>query len=373
MVHLTLARTRPDQRRPSETDRAPEQPPQRTDLEKPRRILLIRPSALGDVCRTVPVLASLRAAFPDSEIDWLVQDGFAPAIAAHPALTNVIPFPRKQVAIPRLWRPGAAATLFRLIRSLRDAHYDLVLDCQGLGRSGLFAWLTRAPRRVGFSNARELGWIGSNERINVPENLHTVDRMLALIEGAGVPAVHGMRLYTTEDDQFTARTLVPFTRYAVIAPTSRWPGKRWPIDRFTALTHELLALTAIESIAIVGGPDERDQCTPLLELARANSRVIDLVGKTPIGVLLAVIERAALVIANDSAPVHMAVGFDRPLVALFGPTRTDLVGPYRREQDVIRATTHIDRNLHKDAAIGAAAMSTIQTQTVIDAALKRLI
>lgn len=341
-------------------------------MEKPRRILLIRPSALGDVCRTVPVLASLRAAFPDAAIDWLVQDGFAPAIAAHPALTRVIPFPRKQVAIPRLWRPSAAATLLRLIGALRDARYDLVFDCQGLGRSGVFAWLTRAPRRVGFSNARELGWIGSNERIDVPENLHTVDRMLALIAGAGVPPVRDVRLFTTEADRGAAPKLTQASRYAVIAPTSRWPGKRWPIERFTALAHELLALTSIESIAIVGGPDERDQCGPLLELARANGRVIDLVGRTPIGVLMAIIERAALIIANDSAPVHMAVGFDRPLVALFGPTRTDLVGPYRREQDVIRATTDIHRNLHKDAAIGAAAMGAIQTHTVIEAALKRL-
>ncbi len=354
------------------TDRARGQPRRRTHLETPRRILIIRPSALGDVCRTVPVLASLRARFPEAEIDWLVQDSFAAAIAAHPALTRVVPFPRREVALSRLWRPGAARTLYSFLKLLNKCSYDLVVDCQGLGRSGFFAFVTRAPRRVGYADARELGWLGVNERVVVPRDMHAVDRMLALIEGRGVPAVRDMRLHTTPGDREAARALVGAERYAVVAPTSRWAGKRWPIERFAELARVVLERSTIGAIAVVGGPGERDQCGPLLELTRGGGRVVDLVGKTPIGVLMAIIERASLVVANDSAPVHMAVGFDRPLVALFGPTLPELVGPYRRERDVVQGDLSFGRNQHKDETVGISAMSAIPASVVIDAALSRL-
>lgn len=284
-------------------------------MENPRRILLIRPSALGDVCRTVPVLASLRARFPEARIDWLVQEGFEPAVTAHPALTTVVTFPRRAVALGRLWRPGAARRLRAFLRSLAEPAYDLVIDCQGLGRSGFFARATGAPRRVGYANAAELGWLGLTERHAIDRQRHTVDRMLALVERAGIPPVLDMRLYTTEADRIAADDLVRADRYALIAPTSRWPGKRWPIDRYAELARALLT-TSLDAIVIVGGPDEREQCASILEVVRHEPRLRDAVGRTSIGTLMALVERAAIVVANDSAPVHMAVGFERPLVAL---------------------------------------------------------
>lgn len=341
-------------------------------MENPSRVLLIRPSALGDVCRTVPVLASLRVRFPDAKIDWLVQSDFAPAVAAHPALTRVVPFPRREVALARLWRPSAAAALARFLDSLGSGHYGLVIDCQGLGRSGFFTFLTRAPRRVGYANAGELGWMGLTERHFVPRDLHAVDRMLALIDAAGIPPVRDLRLYTTHEDDDAALRLVGSGRHVVIAPTSRWPGKRWPIERFAEVARALLDRPGVDRVVVLGGPKEEDQCGALLELARETTSVVNLVGRTSIGVSMSIIKRAALVLANDSAPMHMAVGFDRPLVALLGPTRADLVGPYGRLQDVIQMIRNIPKNRHKDQAFGRAAMEAIPSRLVIDAAMHRL-
>jgi lipopolysaccharide heptosyltransferase I len=340
-------------------------------LENPRRILIIRPSALGDVARTVPVLASLRARYPNAEIDWLVQAGFEPVIASHPALTRPLIFPRHDISLRRLWRADARRTLADFLLSLRAPRYDLVIDCQGLGRSGLFARATRAPRRIGFANARELGWLGVNERHPIPRTLHTVDRMLALLECAGINPLRDLRLYSHESDRVAASEIVATDSPILLAPTSRWPGKRWPPERFAHLAAALLD-RGFAPIVLVGGPSERDQCAPLLTLAARRPGLIDLVGRTPVGLLLAIIERARLVIANDSAAVHIAVGFDRPLVALYGPTRTDLVGPYRRERDVIQASTPPRGNRHKDATAGRAAMNAITLDQVLDAALARL-
>ncbi len=336
------------------------------------RILIIRPSALGDVCRSVPVLASLRRAFPAARIDWLVQDTFAPAIAHHPALTTVVPFARRAL--------GASASRGRLgkslafLKSLREARYDLVFDMQGLARSGLFAWATRAPRRVGFANAREMGWLGVNERHSVASSMHSVDRMLELLRRAGVEPVTDMRLYAPPADREAAAAdpTLAGKRYAVVAPTSRWPGKRWAPDRFAGLAAHLLARAPLDAVVIVGSASERDQCDPLTALASTDARVIDRIGTTSIGALMALIERAAIVIANDSAALHMAVGFDRPLVALYGPTRIDLVGPYRRDRDVIQHTTPSDALDHKDEQTGRALMDRITVDEVLEQASRSL-
>lgn len=326
----------------------------------------------------MPVLASLRARHPHARIDWLVRDAFAAAVAAHPALSAVVPFERSRVALGRLWRHDGRDALSRFLRSLSRAGYDEVYDCQGLGRSGFFAWVTRARRRVGFRDAREMGWMGLNRRVSVPRDMHTVDRMMALVEGpessggAENPPVRDMRLYTREADRQTLHARMGSEPYALVAPTSAWAGKRWPAERFAAATRALLARGGVTRVAIVGGPGERTQCGPLLELAAADPRVVDLVGATSVGELMAAVEGAALVVANDSAAVHMAVGFDRPLVALYGPTRVDLVGPYRREADVIQAIAPRRGNEHKDEAVGRAAMEAIDTHRVIEACFERL-
>ncbi len=300
-------------------------------MSDPARVLIIRPSALGDVCRSVPVLASVRRRWPTAHIDWLVQDSFADAVRHHPMLSGVVEFPRRALGeAMRAMRLGAGAAY---LRSLARARYDLVLDMQGLARSGLFAWATRAPRRVGFANAREGGWLGCNERHVVPESMHAVDRMLDLLGRAGIEPVRDMRLYASEPDRAWVRNDFRLTsgRYAVIAPTSRWESKRWPSDRFAHVARSLLERELC--VAVVGSRGEREQCAPLIELAKREPRVIDLVGSTSVGQLMALIEGSRLTIANDSAALHMAVGFDRPYVGLYGPTRLDLVGPYAGERE----------------------------------------
>lgn len=339
-------------------------------MNDPERILIIRPSALGDVCRSVPVLVSLRRAFPTARIDWLVQDAFADAVRWHPDLSEAVPFERRRLG--SLLRAGRVDDLLEWLESLRRARYDLVLDCQGLLRSGLIALATGAPRRVGYANARELGWLGLNERHHVPADLHAVDRMLELVRHAGVEPVRDMRLYTGEPARQWVRTHPALAApYAVVAPTSRWPGKRWPADRFAHVARHLVSRGL--TVALVGGPSERGQCVPLLDLAARDARVVDLIGRTSVAQLMALIESSRLVIANDSAALHMAVGFDRPTVALYGPTRIDLVGPYRRDDDVIQHTRPGDTLDHKDEPTGRALMARITTEEVIAKAEARLL
>jgi len=313
----------------------------------PERILIIRPSALGDIVRTVPVLAALRARYPDAQIDWMVRDTFVDAVTPHPALDGVVPFAR--AALGRQTRRGRFGDLRRWLGVLRRTRYDAVLDCQGLFRSGFFSFATGAARRIGYRDASEFSWIFHNERIPAPRAMHTVDRALALAAACGADTSEpDLTLYAQDEERSQAVIEYP-EPYAVLAPTSAWPAKCWPIDRFVELAKHLADHPALGRIIIVGGPGERLHCAPLLELAERHPRITDRVGSTSIALLMAIIERAKLVVANDSAPLHMAVGFKRPLVALLGPTDPKLACPYGRADDVIQHTEPGDEFYFRDA------------------------
>lgn len=333
----------------------------------PTRILLIRPSALGDVCRSVPVLVSLKRAFPDASIHWLVQDSFADAIRHHPDLTAVVPFARK--ALGRDARRLRLGSVMKWLGKLRHERYDMVIDAQGLARSAIFTRVTGARQRIGYANAAECGWIAYNTRVNAPMANHTVDRMLALAQAAGADIIPNMKLHAGPDELSDVAVEYP-EPYAVLAPTSRWAAKRWPADRFTELARRLLD-SGVQRIIVVGGPGERDQCPELIKLAADHPRLTDRIGTTTIGQLMAIIARSKLVVANDSAALHMAVGFDRPMVGLFGPTDIARVGPYRRDADVIQHITPADSLDHKaDASV--ALMERITVDEVAAACTDRL-
>lgn len=321
------------------------------------------------MCRTVPVLVSLRRRYPDAEINWLVQAEFADAIRAHPDLSAVVPFDRRGMKLRAFAGRAGWRSLRALVDVIRDGKYDLVLDCQGLARSGFFTWVSRAPHRVGYSNAEELASLGYTHRVDAPLTWHTVDRMLTLVGALGVAPIRDLTLYTPPECFAEFPKELEGTRFAVIAPTSRWPGKRWPADRFAQVADALLRERSVDAVAVVASGSERDQCGPVL--ARAEGGIVDLVGKTTVGGLMGVIERSAIVIANDSAALHMGVGFNRPLVGIFGPTRIDLVGPYARERDVVQAEAPDPGGTHKDPT-GVELMERVSADTVIRAAMERV-
>lgn len=287
-----------------------------------QRILIIRPSALGDVARTVPCLVALRRAYPGATIDWLVDSRFVDAVRDHPALNGVMPFERHRLA-----------AVWPLLRRLRGAKYDLVFDLQGLARSGLFAWATRAAVRVGYANARELGWLGTNRRHRIERSVHAMERMLGLLEAEGIEPAGALTLHVPEDDRgwaeahFAERQLRG-ERYACVAPTARWGCKCWPPRKYAELTRRLLGHSKIDEVFVLATPAEM----PGIAEAFRETLPADLLGRicfapTTVGQMMDVIARATLLVGNDSAPLHLAVGLGTPTVSLFGPTDPAVVGP----------------------------------------------
>jgi heptosyltransferase I len=295
----------------------------------PPRVLIIKPSAIGDVVHALPVLNLLRRKWPAAHTAWLVMPVAANLLEGHPQLDEVILFDRRQFS--RAWRsPRAMLALLRFTRSLRD-RFDLVIDLQGLFRSGWLAGRTGAAARIGFANAREFAWAFYTRRFRIDTiEQHAIDRYLKLAAAVGCETEPVEFVFaTTPEDRAYAQTLAPNgAPYAVLMPGTNWPTKRWPIERFAAMVAPLRARFGLQSL-IAGGPGD-------IELAREIPGAIDLTGKTTLRQLTALLERADLVIANDSGPMHIAAALGRPLVTAFGPTNPIRTGPYRRDDSVIR-------------------------------------
>lgn len=296
----------------------------------PARILIIKPSAIGDVVHALPVLNLVRRRWPAAHVAWLVTPACAGLLDGHPQLDEVIRFERGRFAAG--WRsPAAAAGLFRFARELRARAFDLVIDLQGLFRSGWLARQTRAPVRIGFANAREFAPVFYTHRVPVGDvEQHAVDRYLTLAEalGCGRDPVE-FRFATDDADRASVSQLLGSDEpYAVLLPGTNWPTKRWPVEHFAATVAPLRQRFGLRSV-IAGAPSDR-------ALAAQIPDSLDLTGRTTLRQLVALLERAAVVIANDSGPMHIAAALGRPLVTPYGPTSPVRTGPYHRMDAVIR-------------------------------------
>jgi len=304
-----------------------------------RRILLIKPSSLGDVIHALPVLHALRLRFPSARIDWLINKSLASLLEGHPKLSNVIPFDRGRFG-KMLTHRGAMGDFWRLIRSLRGAEYDLAIDLQGLFRTGFLGWAGGAEVRIGFREAREGAKHFYTDLIGTPDaDEHAADRNFRAAEMLGCPrGVLQFDLALRNEDRFAAADLLkPFgisqiSRFAVVLPGARWETKRWPAERFTQLIDEIESLDT--RCVLLGSQDESDVCVRIRNDCR--KAPVDLTGRTPLRVMAAIIERAEVVICHDSGPMHIAAALNRPLVCISGPTNPRRTGPYRRINDVVR-------------------------------------
>ncbi len=299
-------------------------------IADPRKILIIKPSSIGDVVHTLPIWNLLRRRYPQAEISWLIAPACSGIVEGLPGL-RTLRFERK------LWgsawyRPSSTRALLAFQRRLREEKFDLVLDVQGLFRSGWFARQTGAPMRVGFANAREFAWMFYTHRVPIQTmEQHAIERYLKLLEAIGCPTSPVEFAFpVTDADRSAAAGLVDgIGPFAVLCPGANWLTKRWPATRFAELVAPLNQQFGL-SCVVAGGPDDR-------ALGDQIPGATNLCGKTTLMQLVGLMERSSLVITNDSGPMHIAAALNRPLVALFGPTNPVRTGPFGHPDSVVRA------------------------------------
>ncbi|MDR3456216.1 MAG: lipopolysaccharide heptosyltransferase II [Verrucomicrobiae bacterium] len=297
------------------------------------KILILKPSSLGDVIHALPVLRLLKQHFRDAEIFWWIDSALAPLIAGDPDLAGLVLFERQRWGRPRHW-----PEMLRSIRWLRAQNFDLVIDLQCLARSAIFAWLTRGRLLVGLDEVRE----GARAfyDVAVPRktfHTHAVDWYLSVLPALGVPVHKNFEWLPPRPEIAAAvksRWQTDGAKWIALQPGARWDNKRWPVEHFSGLVRLLAKKFPAVRFAVLGG--QADQ--PLGEKisAAAPDRVLNLCGATSLPEMIEWLRLCDLLITNDTGPMHVAAALGRPLIALFGPTAPERTGPYGRLDDVLR-------------------------------------
>jgi heptosyltransferase I len=326
------------------------------------RILLIKPSALGDVLHTLPVLVKLRARYPQAQIDWLITPENAEVVRYHPALSNVVLFARRDFSKRgRRWR--AFLSFFDLLKQIRSAKYELIVDMHGQVRSAFFALISGARARIGFDRpvkrgltvsaehdlknipshgwrgAREGSWVAYTHRIPIPTlDVHAIDRYLWIAPLLGLDdnppdlTIHLSPQATNKVNRLLEEQGVAASKpLVVLVPGTIWETKHWTIEGFAGVARQFLQDGF--AVALAGTTRDQQRCR---QIAAAAPGTCDLSGKTTPADLAALIRRAEVAVTNDSGSMHVAASLGKPMVSVFGPTNPVHIGPYERPESVLR-------------------------------------
>jgi lipopolysaccharide heptosyltransferase I len=305
-------------------------------MKTPEKILIVKPSSLGDVVHSLPFLNAIGKCYPEAEIHWVIFKGFEGLLEGHTMIHKL------WIVDKNSWTKfnrakDTISEIKSLLRDLKEERFDLVVDLQGLLRSGIITAATGAPVRIGFKEAREGSRVFYTDKVPCGRDIHAVDRYLKIAEFLGCdiskvcfpfPAFESSSSFILHPSSFNSHNS-SFEEYVVIVPGARWMTKRWPPKNFGKLA-SLLHLRSI----IVGSKDDVNIANEIVTLSQGKS--FSLAGKTDLKELIAVIKGSKFLVTNDSGPMHIAAALGVPVFAIFGPTDPARTGPYGKGHIIIR-------------------------------------
>jgi heptosyltransferase I len=299
------------------------------------KVLILKPSSLGDVVQALPVLRLLKRHRPESAVYWWIDAGLVSLLEGDPDLAGVFVFERRRWANPRYW-----GELFDHVLEMRRFRFDCVVDLQSLARSGLIAWLVNAPLTLGLDDSRE-GARGFYDVV-VPRggfHTHAVEWYLGVLPRLGVP-VDQQYVWMPERPAVAAqvREMWPVAEHPCVAlqPGARWANKRWPAEFYARLVARLHQERPDLRFVILGSDEDR----PLGQIIRAGGQeaCLDLTGRTTLPEMVEWLRLSRVLISNDTGPLHVAAALGRPVIALFGPTEPRRTVPYGQLHQVLQRT-----------------------------------
>ncbi|MBI1325244.1 glycosyltransferase family 9 protein [bacterium] len=312
---------------------------------EPRRVAIIKPSALGDVVMSLPVLNAARQAWPNARISWVINKGLVGLLEHHPAIDELITFDRKGFGEGI----GGAMRFAKWLWSLRQHNFDMVLDLQGLLRSGLMSRATGAKYRVGLAESREGSrWFYTHHIPTLKhknEDIHAVDRLMKVAETMGFvkPAAEPNFFWprTLRSQAWARKTLEdlprPWVGYTLGA---RWQTKRWPVEQFVKLVDQVQTSFG-GSVILIGSPEDVELSKRFTAVAGNRfGRITDLAGKTTLPELQSMCGELDLLVSNDTGPLHVASAQGTPTVGIFTCTRPARTAAYAENTSCV--TTKVD-------------------------------
>jgi lipopolysaccharide heptosyltransferase I len=296
-----------------------------------KKILIIKPSSLGDIVHTLPFLSAIHDRYPHAEIHWVVAKGLHRFLEGHPLIHKLWIMDKdgwKNCRQPK--KNIREINSFR--RGLRNEHFDISVDLSGLLRSGLITWAAGARYRLGFSDSDEGSPFFYSHKIQGGDQIHAIDRYLKLacfmdcdiskisFPFPPLPEIPGLLADLPE-------------KFCIMAPSAGKKANRWPARRFGELAGKL----PIASVIIASSADLDIAAEVVRE---SKGKAINVAGKTNLKELVALIEKCQFFICNDTGPMHIAAAICIPVFALFGPANPTRTGPYGNNSTIIRE--HLD-------------------------------
>lgn len=296
-----------------------------------RRICVIKPSALGDVVQSLPLLPVLHERFPHAKISWVINHEFADLLEGHPHLHELLHFHRR----------GGASPYLQLLQDLRQRQFDLVFDLQGLMRSGVMTAATRAPLRVGLETSREGASLACHLTIpQTAKGMSAFRRYWRIAEELGYGDRTPKTIVQTSDADrdFAATSLGSLTGpILAIHPGARWMTKRWPIEKFAVVAHKAMRQFGF-SVVILGSKGEMpvaNELQTLLQGFASRKTVLNLTGQTTLKQLSAILATVDVVLTNDSGPMHLAAGLGTSVLGVFTCTNPTISGPPGEQHELV--------------------------------------
>ena len=290
-----------------------------TELIIPRaeRALIIKLRGIGDVVLSTPVIDNLAAAYPGIRIDYLCERFAAPAVEGLPNIRSVIAFDRKR------------ESGMELVRKVRAARYDLVIDLFGNPRTALVTRLSGARHRAGFPFR---GRAYAYNHLVTPRGseVHNVEFNLDVIRALGIPFASVRPSFPLVDgavaaaaEWLTAQGL-DGRELIGVNPSGGWSAKRWRLEHFAELTR-LLRDRRGASVLLFWGPGGLEDVTTVNERSGSGAHILP---RTTVKEMGAFIARCSYFISNDAGPMHMAAALGVPSLGIYGPTNPRLQGPF---------------------------------------------
>ncbi|MCD6296063.1 MAG: lipopolysaccharide heptosyltransferase II [Deltaproteobacteria bacterium] len=313
-------------------------------MKTPKSILIIKLSAIGDVVHALPFLDVLRKNFPDARIDWLVEEQASQIISGHSGLDRVI-VSRRNLWKSRLLHFKSYMPLVRevseFLKELRSYEYDLVIDLQGLLKSGVLVGLSKGKRKIGMGGAREGGWIFLNERpVPVDYEQHAIVRYLRVAGyldcdfsswKGDIPVSGSDKKWVNDLLNAKGNNGQPLV---AINPMARWKTKLWESERFAVLADRITNELSCE-VLFTGSNMDRNVIEDISKKMKVQP--MNLAGRTSLKQLAYLFTRCAALVTTDTGPMHIGAAMGCRVVALFGPTAPWRTGPYGQSHKVIRA------------------------------------
>ena len=313
-----------------------------------KRILIIKPSSLGDVVHTLPVVHAIKRRHPSCHIGWIIQQTFVGIVSSDPAVDEIIPISIPSTSDPQAQRgvmlQAAKATLrtmAQLRKRFRLKPFDLVLDLHASLRSGLFAKSNPNGFRIGFADAKEFNTLFQNHCIVTdPEKPHAIDKNLCFASYLHCdPLAEDFNIVTDPKARAAVRSFLtdegihPDDKIIYANPSARWESKFWTIQGWARLADMLIREAGVK-VCFAGSPGDLPYINEITKMMLEKPTVaagrLDLLGA------VALIEVSDAYVGVDSGPMHIAAFAGTPVVALFGPTDPAKVGPYGTGHRVIQ-------------------------------------